>query len=273
MPPFPKDKFQLIIRQTEEFVKQHCEHLDSAHDWDHVNRVRNLALRLYKQTFPNNNGESDDDVATRQLLELIALLHDVGDFKFGYDQKALVTSFIRPLFRDLKVSGLLSEREADEKIDFILEEIGSVSWRKSLKSEKQSEDNNNSDSEQQIDRISEVKVYEFVSDADRLDAMGNIGIARCFAYGGSRHSKLYDLSVKPNTSLTKESYDAQTEKLQDGKPALKQSKNNSLNHFYEKLLKLKDSLKTEEAKKLAVVRHKRLVDFVDGFLQEVKGEV
>ncbi|GMM34123.1 hypothetical protein DASC09_014480 [Saccharomycopsis crataegensis] len=247
MAPIDAEKYSNIVQKIESIVKEHCEHLDSAHDWDHVKRVRQLALRLYRDTC--SNGYLEEEL---QMVELIALLHDVGDFKFGFDQEKILDEILTPLVD-----------EATKQ--HIKNEVSLISWRKSLKSEK--------DKENHPETVeSKLQLHDFVSDADRLDAMGNIGIARCFSYGGSRHSKLYDLSVDPDLNLTKESYNAQTEILQDGKVLASKSKNNSLNHFYEKLFKLKDSLKTDKGKEMGIKRHERLQCFVKEFLEEVNCE-
>lgn len=232
-------------------VAKHCENLDSAHDWDHVQRVTKLALRLFDTAIEGGTEHEERyfGLESRELVRLIGLLHDVGDYKFGYNQEELIGELL----------GSVGFKK--EAIDFLLGQIAKISWRKLLKSEK-SENHQNEDGP---------VLYKFVSDADRLDAMGNVGIARCFSYGGSRHLKLYDFLVPPNIDMTREAYDKQTEIMKDGQ-IINKKENNSLNHFYEKLLKLKDSLQTEEGRKFGEKRHQRLVSFVEGFIEEVNGE-
>lgn len=207
-----------IVSRTEEYVRQTLENEGSGHDWFHIQRVRTNALAIGKK-----------EHADLFVVELAALLHDISDWKF-HDQGSTPTAveFLRKVGAD---------EQTISKVAYV---IDNVSF-KGKDAEKELTDN-------------EAKV---VQDADRLDALGAIGIARCFIYGGSKGTSMHDPSQTP-TRFDKESYIE----------AARQGKGTSINHFYEKLLLLKDLMKTQTGKQMAENRHK----FMESFLQQFYGE-
>ncbi|HKL66498.1 MAG TPA: HD domain-containing protein [Bacteroidales bacterium] len=206
-----------IIKSTEDFVKEQLSGVESGHDWWHIQRVRKLAMHI-------NSIEQDGDPI---VIELASLLHDVGDDKIASELNGtmLVGSF-------LTKEGI--GRETKEKVLHIMENI---SFRDSFNGI--------------CSRTAELNI---VQDADRLDAIGAIGIARAFNYGGSAGNAIYEPGNGPREYRSKDEYTG--------------SDSSTINHFYEKLLKLKDMMNTETGKRLAEERH----DFMLGFLDQFIGE-
>uniref|UniRef100_A0A1D1Z7W2 Uncharacterized protein ypgQ n=1 Tax=Anthurium amnicola TaxID=1678845 RepID=A0A1D1Z7W2_9ARAE len=167
-------------------------------------------------------------------VELAALLHDIGDYKYTRN----LTEDTTIVERFLKEEGLDNNKK--EKILGIIKGMG-------FKNE--------------VADISCISCIEFsvVQDADRLDAIGAIGIARCFTFGGSKNNPLHDPAILPRTVLSKETY------------MNKDEKQTSINHFYEKLLKLKDLMKTKAGRQRAESRHKFMLDFLTEFYEEWEG--
>lgn len=214
-------KQQEIVRQTEDFVRETLKADSTGHDWWHINRVRNVAVKLARS-----------EGADPFVVELAALLHDIADWKFnGGDITAGAT----------KSRQWLTSLGVDETTQaHVAQIILTVSFKGAgVKNE--------------IDSL-EGKV---VQDADRLDALGAIGIARTFAYGGHFNRVMYDPDEKPVQHETFEQY--------------KSSKGTTINHFYEKLLLLKDRLNTKAAKEFAESRHKFVEDFLQEFYDEWEG--
>ncbi len=211
-----------IIASCEAFVKERMKDYEPGHDWQHTDRVRRLALRI-------NEKEGGDPF----FVELIALLHDVGDFKFFKGDEKEAETFIR--------EKLLSFGADQETAERVVDSTQRVSFKGSG-----------------VKETMESPEGKIVQDADRLDAMGAIGAARCFSYGAVNHRPLYDPDKPPTTHETFEEY--------------KKYKSTSLNHFYEKLLLLKDRMNTETGKELAEGRHKFLETYVEQFLAEWNGE-
>lgn len=212
---------ETAIEKTKTFVKQELSDEAPAHDWWHVYRVWRNAIRIGK--------EEKVDLFTVQLA---ALLHDIEDWKFS-DEEITGSEKARKWLDDLKF---------DEKtISHVCEIIENISFkgagvRSSMRTE-------------------EGKV---VQDADRLDAIGAIGIARCFSYGGSRGLQIHDPSEEPVTHENFEDY--------------KNSESSSINHFHEKLLLLRDRMNTESAKQIAKGRHEFMERFLDQFHEEWEGK-
>ena len=216
-----------IIKKTEKFVQDFYEQEATGLDWWHTHRVRKLALRIARE-----------EGANLFVVEMAALLHDVGDYKFfGGDEKKGQEKVARYLNSSPLESSLIKK---------ILDIINNISFMKTLSQEK------NSDIEK------ENPEFKSVSDADKLDAMGAIGIARVFTYGGYYHRPIYDPAIPPNPDISREEY--------------KTTENPSLNHFNEKLLKLKDMMYTSYGKKLAIERHQLMVEYLMHFYQEWRGE-
>ena len=207
-----------LLAEVEDRVRAKFSDQEGSHDWFHIDRVRKTALYLQSQ-------EGGD--AT--LIELAALLHDYSDHKYnGGDFEAGAK----------EVQHLLLSLGADPNLALQVAQIVNIVSYKGAKVADQS-----TSLEGQI-----------VRDADRLDAIGAIGIARAFSYGGSRGRALYDPSVSPTLHASKEAY--------------AQDKGHTINHFYEKLLLLKDRMETTSAQRLAAERHAVMEQFLTQFKQE-----
>ena len=210
-----------IITKTENFVKTKLKDIDGSHDWWHAVRVRNLALKL-----------AENEKVDTLVVELSALLHDIADEKLynGDEQKGL--KILEDYLNSIDLT--------DQQRNHIFYIIKNISFRNSGENSKQ-------------------KTLEFmiVQDADRLDAIGAIGIARTFSYGGSKNRELFNPMVKPNTGFNKEEY--------------KKRNSPTINHFYEKLLLLKDLMNTVKAKQIAEHRHKFMEIFLEEFFEEWEG--
>lgn len=213
---------QVVINKTISFVKKELEHAEGGHDWWHVKRVYNVA-KIIAATEPVNNF----------IVELSALLHDIADAKFhGGDEN------IGPKKAVEFLDGLSVEKN-------IVVHIGKIIKNISFKG---------GNFTQQF-FSPELAV---VQDADRLDALGAIGIARAFNYGGFKNRQMYDPSIKPELNMTKDEY--------------KKSSTPTINHFYEKLLLLKDRMNTKTGKELAEKRHVYMQSFLEQFYDEWEGK-
>lgn len=213
-----------IIQETERFVKETLREAEAGHDWSHIQRVLRNARLI-------GSREEADPFVT----ELAALLHDIADSKFHGGNE---------LVGPEKASGFLQKLELPEEIVQHIENIvRHVSFSNELGPEH----------ERDFDSI-ELRV---VKDADRLDALGAIGIARAFHYGGFKNRLMYDPRIEPVPGQSKEEY--------------KQSKSPTINHFYEKLLLLKDKMNTSTGRKLAEERHAFMEEFLQQFYREWEG--
>jgi len=225
---------QEIIEKTELFVKQTLSEDSTGHDWWHIYRVRNLAKRIARH-----------EGADIFIVELTALLHDIGDYKFFQGDEEAGAVKVRKWLSSLEISPLLTDK--------IVEITSRVSFMHTLPDKGKRKGKKNS----AIAILS--KELMAVTDADRLDAMGAIGIARAFTYGGFFNRPIYDPAVKPNKSITKEEY--------------KTTEAPSINHFYEKLIKLKDMMYTKLGRKMAKRRHRFLNLYLKQFFKEWKGKM
>ena len=214
-----------IISLTISFVKETLQGAEGGHDWFHIERVYNNAKLIAK-------GEDVD----LYIVELGALLHDIADAKFYDGDETIGPKKAASFLRGLKVE--------EEIIDHIVNIIHYVSFKTSLDPEAAHKFHSN-----------ELKV---IQDADRLDAIGAIGIARAFNYGGFKNRSLYDPSIAPNLDQDKETY--------------KKSKAPTINHFYEKLLLLKDKMNTETGRKIAKKRHQFMEQYLQQFYDEWNGK-
>lgn len=212
-----------IVRNTQVFVKKTLQDAEGGHDYFHIQRVWQNAKAIAQ-------GEEVDML----VVELGALLHDIADAKFHGGNEDLGPLRAREF--------LLSEHVDLTTIEHVENIIRHISFK--------------GGHEKQTFTSKELDV---VQDADRLDAIGAIGIARAFNYGGFKNRKLYDPSIPPNLHMTKEEY--------------RKSEAPTINHFYEKLLLLKDRMNTTTAKKMAQKRHDIMVNFLDQFYREWQGEV
>jgi uncharacterized protein len=215
-------KIQRVIKNTEKFVKARLAGEGTGHDWWHIERVRNNARLVCKS-----------EKADFFIVELAVLLHDVGDRKViqqDEDDHSIAESF-------LKTQGI-----SDEVLEQVMYIIKNISFSKSLDRRK----------------ASASAEFYVVQDADRLDAMGAIGIARAFAFGGSKSRPLYDPQQKAGIARSAKGY--------------KQIKSSSLHHFEEKLFLLRDLMNTRAAIKIATRRHKYMKAYVRQFLLEWSGK-
>ncbi|MBN2052580.1 HD domain-containing protein [Candidatus Woesearchaeota archaeon] len=213
-----------ILKATEEYVKKELTGESSGHDWWHTQRVWKTAVKIAKK-----------EKADLIVVQLAALLHDIADWKFNNDNESAGSD---------KAKEWLDKIGVDENIsNHICEIIHDLSFKGAgVKSE--------------------IKTKEgmIVQDADRLDAMGAIGIARAFATGAKFNREIYNPEIKPTLHQTAEDY--------------KKSKGygGSINHFYEKLLLLKDRMNTATAKKIAEKRHKFMEHYLKEFFNEWNGK-
>jgi len=212
-----------LVEDTIAFVKETLKNAEAGHDWFHTQRVFRNALLIAK-----------DENADVLIVSLGALLHDIADAKFHQGDETVGPDMARDFLNSLEV-----ENEVIEKVCYIIEHI---SFKNSLGKKKGKA------------QPAELLV---VQDADRLDAIGAIGIARAFHYGGFKNRPLYDPEIAPNLELTKEGY--------------KNSKSPTINHFYEKLLLLKDRMNTKTGTKIALKRHVFLLHFLEHFYAEWNG--
>ncbi|MBQ4913555.1 HD domain-containing protein [Maribacter sp. MMG018] len=210
-----------IVEKTINFVKDTLKHAEGGHDWFHIQRVYNNSLLIAK------NEEADTLV-----VSLGALLHDIADAKFYDGDEKIGPRMATDFLTSLNVS--------NETIDHVVKIIENISFKNSLERDKE-----NSFSSKEL---------KIVQDADRLDAIGAIGIARAFNYGGFKNRPLYNPEIAPKLDLTKEEY--------------KKSVAPTINHFYEKLLLLKEKMNTETGKKLAEQRHQYMLNFLEQFYKE-----
>ena len=211
-----------IILNTIDFVKETLEGAEGGHDWFHIERVYKNALLIAKE-----------EKVDLFIVQLGALLHDIADAKF-YDGDESIGPIKAQEF-------LLSQQVEEEVIAHIENIILFISYKSSF-------DHSKSFSSPELNVI---------QDADRLDAIGAIGIARCFNYGGFKNRALYDPEIEPNLKMTKEVY--------------KKSNTPTINHFYEKLLLLKDKMNTKTGQLLAKERHVFMESFLHQFYDEWNG--
>jgi len=212
-----------IIQKTIQFVKDSLVDAEGGHDWWHIYRVWQLAKTL-----------AVSENASLFVVELGALLHDIADSKFHEGDEELGPQKARKFLSSLRVE------------DSVIAHVENIIMHISFKG----------GNEAQGFKSPELDI---VQDADRLDAMGAIGIARTFNYGGFKNRELYNPEIKPNLNMTKEEY--------------KNSTAPTLNHFYEKLLLLKDRMNTVTGQKMAEQRHRFMESYLDEFYKEWNGEM
>lgn len=209
-----------LIEKTISFVKDIFEKEYSGHDYFHTMRVYNMATRL-----------AESENANLLMVQLAALLHDVDDMKLSpetYEGKDRAISFMRENLVD------------EEMIETVVKIISQISFAGSGAT------------------VPDTIEGKCVQDADRLDAVGALGIARAFAYGGNHNRIMYDPDILPRTNMSKEEYYS--------------DKSTTINHFYEKLFLLTDLMNTETAKKIAKERHEFMENYIDEFLNEWEGK-
>ena len=213
---------QDLINDTIAFVKKELKNAEGGHDWFHIERV-------YKNAVLIANGENCDIL----IVQLGALLHDIADSKF-HDGDETVGPKKARLF-------LESKNVPENKIVPVINIIENISFKGGHEAKK----------------FSSLEL-DIVQDADRLDAIGAIGIARTFNYGGFKNRAIYHPEITPNLNMSKEQY--------------KNSDAPTINHFYEKLLLLKDKMNTKTGKEIAAQRHEFMELFLNQFYDEWNGE-
>ena len=211
-----------LLDNTILFVKQKLENAEAGHDWFHIERVYKNALLI-----------AQDEVCDIQIVKLGALLHDIADSKFNNGDETVGPKVAREF--------LESQNASDETITHVVNIIENISFKGG-----------------NFEKKFNSKELEIVQDADRLDALGAIGIARTFNYGGFKNRQLYNPNIAPKINMSKEEY--------------KDSTAPTLNHFYEKLLLLKDKMNTQAGKRIAQERHKFMENFLSQFYAEWEGE-
>lgn len=211
------------IEKTINFVKKNLEGAEAGHDWFHIERVWKLSKKIAK-----------NEEANAEIVELAALLHDIADPKFHNGDETLATKISLEFLKSIDV-----EENTIHQVLYIIENI-------SFKNRSQAPE------------IPSIEL-QIVQDADRLDAIGAIGIARTFNFGGFKNNLMYHPDIQPQLNMSKEEY--------------KKSNGTTINHFYEKLLLLKDLMNTETAKKIASERHDFMLKFLDEFYKEWKVEI
>lgn len=211
---------QSVIEKARNFAKGHFGDDSSGHDWWHVHRVWNTSIAL-----------ADSEGADRTIVEIAALLHDVADWKLseGGEEAGMK-----------KIRNLLKNEMESLAVDHVCNIVENISYKGAGVSTPMT--------------TLEGKV---VQDADRLDAIGAVGIARAFAYGGNRNRLIHDPEQPPVMHENFEAY--------------KKNKGASINHFYEKLLLLKDRMNTDSGRKMADDRHKFMETYLDQFFKEWNG--
>ncbi len=213
------DKYQQqIVASAATFVKQELKGAESGHDWWHVFRVWKLSERI-----------AEEEKADIFIVSLGALLHDIADAKF-YDGDETVGPKKAKIF-------LQTQNLPEETINKVLNIIRFVSF----KNRHEKPDDNSLE-------------LQIIQDADRLDAMGAIGIARAFSYGGFQKREMYNPDIPPRPDMSKAEY--------------KKSTSTTINHFYEKLLLLKEMMHTKTGKRLAAKRHRFMEQFLEEFYSE-----
>lgn len=210
-----------IVEQTIAFVKETLRGAEGGHDWFHIQRVFKNTLFIAK-----------DEKVDVLVVSLAALLHDIADTKFNDGDETIGPEMAENFLGELKVN--------KKTIGHVVKIIQNTSFKNSLQKKR--------------GRKFSSKELEVVQDADRLDAMGAIGIARAFNFGGFKHREIYNPEIAPNLNMGKEEY--------------KNSSGPTINHFYEKLLLLKDKMNTETGKQLAEKRHLYMMEYLKQFFGE-----
>lgn len=207
-----------IIERTANFVRQTLQNAEGGHDWWHIYRVWNNA-KLIAQT----------ENANLLIVELAALLHDIADSKFHNGDEEIGPRTAANFLESIGVN--------DQVIEHVVQIIRHMSFKSGF----------------DAPAFYSIEMG-IVQDADRLDALGAIGIARAFAYGGFKGREIYNPEIAPNLNMTKEEY--------------KNTTAPSINHFYEKLLLLKDKMNTATGLQLADQRHQFMLNYLEQFYLE-----
>ncbi|WP_299620460.1 HD domain-containing protein [uncultured Tenacibaculum sp.] len=213
-----------IVDNTIAHVKDVLQGAEGGHDFFHIERVYKNAMKI----------ATKEEKGNLLVVALGALLHDIADSKFHNGDETIGPKKAKVFLEDQKVD--------NETITHVIKIIENISFK-------------GGNFEQAFKSIE----LDIVQDADRLDAIGAIGIARCFNYGGFKNRALYDPEIKPNLNMSKEEY--------------KKSTAPTINHFYEKLLLLKDKMNTNSGKLMAEQRHEYMESFLQQFYNEWNAEI
>jgi len=249
------DALREEIAFVEEWVKHELRQMDGSHDWWHIHRVRNNALAIARKEGPGGLGGLDP--AFDIVVELAALVHDVQDWKYSGDPDAGT----RAIARD--VAGMI--RTITDVYPDVLRRVLNVVQRVGFKDELG--EAKKSKKASPSDLPLELKV---VQDADRLDAIGAIGIGRTFCYGGAKGHAMHVPGVNPRERLTRDEYVGDKNALEENGAAAARVET-TVNHFHEKLLRLRGLMKTETGRAMAEKRHDRMVAFLEHFHEEWEG--
>ena len=209
------------LQNTKTFVKQKLQNAEAGHDWFHIERVFNNSLLIAKS-----------EICNIEVVQLAALLHDIADSKFHNGDESIGPKTAKTF--------LESENVDLHIIEHVVKIIENISFKGGHKSSE----------------FNSIEL-QIVQDADRLDAIGAIGIARTFNFGGFKNRELYNPGIPPNLLMSKEEYKSNTAP--------------TINHFYEKLLLLKDKMNTRSGKEIAEQRHEFMEVFLKQFFKEVEG--
>ena len=212
-----------IIGETIDFVKKTLSNAEGGHDWWHIYRVWKTAKQIAKI-------ENVDSF----IVELGALLHDIADSKFNDGDETIGPKTAEDFLKSKNIK--------QDTIEHVVAIIKNISFKGG----------------KEIQKFNSLEL-DIIQDADRLDAIGAIGIARTFNYGGFKNREIYNPEIPPNLKMTKEEY--------------KNSTAPTINHFYEKLLLLKDRMNTKTGKEMATERHKFMEEYLNQFYKEWDGEV
>ena len=211
------------IEQTIHFVKQELQNAESGHDWFHIERVYKNALNII---------ESEN--ANKEVVLYAALLHDIADSKFHDGDETIGPKKAATFLQSISVE--------NDVINHVVKIIENISFK-------------GGNFQRDFSSIE----LDIVQDADRLDAIGAIGIARTFNYGGFKNNSIHDPEIGPKMNMSKEEY--------------KSYKGTTINHFYEKLLLLKDLMNTKTGKEIALQRHEFMLLFLSQFYSEWDGDL
>ena len=212
---------QQHIQNTIAFVKNELANAEGGHDWFHIERVYKNAMHI-----------AEKEKVDMLVVALGALLHDIADSKFHNGDESVGPNKAREFLIESEINS--------EVIEHVIKIIENISFKGG-----------------NVKRTCSSEELNVVQDADRLDALGAIGIARTFNYGGFKNRKIYDPDVKPNLNMSKGEYKASTSP--------------TVNHFYEKLLLLKDRMHTKTGKEMAEKRHQFMIDYLEQFYAECDG--
>lgn len=211
-----------LVDKTVLFVKEKLENAEGGHDWFHIERVYKNAIKIAEE----------EGNCNLEIVKLGALLHDIADSKFHNGDETVGPNVAKEF--------LEKENVSQETIEHVIAIIENISFKGGNFNQKFTSNE-----------------LDIIQDADRLDAIGAIGIARTFNYGGFKNRSIYNPNIAPKLNQTKEEY--------------KKSDAPTINHFYEKLLLLKDKMNTQAGKNLAESRHKFMEQFLAQFYSEWEG--